>query len=184
MPYHAGELDQRVTFRREVPVPDEMGGHAHTWVDVATVWALIRPLSGREREHSQKLNAEAGYLIVIRNRTEKDAEIAVETARLKDPGSTPSAMAASSVGTSAAPTSSKADPGTLLGDFPRKLGDDVAIEVVYVNMIDHMDAAEARVRFYPNGTSDEFMVTFAHNGNRRTIKVDIITGAAWETTTQ
>src|SRR5687767_1659377 len=70
MPYHAGELDQRVTFRREVPVPDEMGGHAHTWVDVATVWALIRPLSGREREHSQKLNAEAGYLIVIRNRTD------------------------------------------------------------------------------------------------------------------
>ena len=124
------------------------------------------------------------YDFVIRNRSETDAEITVETARLKDPGSTPSAMAASSAGTSAAPSSSAKDPGTLLGDFPRKLGDDVAVELVYVNMIDHMDAAEARVRFYPNGTSDEFMVTFAHNGNRRTIKVDIITGAAWEATTQ
>ena len=124
------------------------------------------------------------YDFVIRNRTENDAEITVETARLKDPGATASAMAASSAGTSAAPASSTKDPGSLLGDFPRKLGDDVAVELVYVNMIDHMDAAEARVRFYPNGTSDEFMITFAHGGNRRTIKVDIITGAAWESTIQ
>jgi SPP1 family predicted phage head-tail adaptor len=70
--YRSGELDQRVTFRREQQTSDGMGGQSKTWGDVATVWAHVRPMSGREREHADRLNAEANYLIVIRYRTDID----------------------------------------------------------------------------------------------------------------
>lgn len=73
--YKAGELDQRVTFLRETKVDDGMGGSSVTWATIATVWAKVRPMSGTEREHSDRLNAQANYLIVIRYRddiTEND----------------------------------------------------------------------------------------------------------------
>lgn len=70
--YNARELDQRVTFRKEVQTDDGMGGKSHTWADVATVWAKVRPMSGNEREHSDRQNVEANYLIVIRPRSDID----------------------------------------------------------------------------------------------------------------
>lgn len=68
--YSAGELDQRVTFLRETKVDDGMGGSTVTWTPIATVWAKVRPMSGTEREHSDRLNAQANYLIVIRYRSD------------------------------------------------------------------------------------------------------------------
>lgn len=70
--YNARELDQRVTFRKEVQTDDGMGGHSTTWEDVAEVWAKVRPMSGNEREHSDRQNAQANYLIVIRSRDDID----------------------------------------------------------------------------------------------------------------
>lgn len=73
--FKAGELDQRVTFLRETKVADGMGGSTVSWVEIAEVWAKVRPMSGTEREHSDRLNAQASYLIVIRYRddiTEND----------------------------------------------------------------------------------------------------------------
>lgn len=74
-PYSANELDERVTFQRMVEVIDDMGGHSHTWNDLITVWAHVRPMSGDERVAAHSLSSEANYLIVIRYRsdiTEKD----------------------------------------------------------------------------------------------------------------
>jgi len=68
--YSAGELDQRVSFLRETKVDDGMGGSTVTWPAIATVWAKVRPMSGTEREHSDRLNAQANYLIVIRYRSD------------------------------------------------------------------------------------------------------------------
>jgi SPP1 family predicted phage head-tail adaptor len=73
--YKAGELDQRVKFLRESKVDDGMGGSVTTLTTVAEAWAKVRPMSGTEREHSDRLNAQANYLIVIRYRddiTESD----------------------------------------------------------------------------------------------------------------
>lgn len=70
--FRAGELDQRVTLRREVNTPDGQGGNVHSWQDIATVWAKVRPMSGREREHADRLNAAANYVILIRTRTDVD----------------------------------------------------------------------------------------------------------------
>lgn len=70
--FAAGELDQRVTLRRETRTSDGMGGDTATWTDIATVWAKVRPMTGNEREHSDRLNATANYLIVIRAREDID----------------------------------------------------------------------------------------------------------------
>lgn len=113
------------------------------------------------------------YDFVIRNRTEKDAEITVEQSKIRDPaGLAFPGSAATTV----------REPGSLMGDFPRKVGQDVAVELIAVNFVDHMGASEARVRFYQNGTSDEFTVVFAKDGKQREVKVDIITGTAFEVT--
>lgn len=73
MTYRAGELDQRITFQERQSVPDGFGGSIDTWVDIASlssVWAHVRPLSGREVTEYDRVNAETKYLFVIRNRSD------------------------------------------------------------------------------------------------------------------
>lgn len=70
MVYRVGELDQRVTFQREVRVDDGLGGYSLSWKDSFTTWAHAHPMSGREREFSDRLSAEARYKFVIRYRTD------------------------------------------------------------------------------------------------------------------
>lgn len=73
MTYRTGELDQRITFQLRQSVPDGMGGNTDTWVDIAntpTVWAHARTKGGREVTQYDRVNAEAGYLFVIRNRSD------------------------------------------------------------------------------------------------------------------
>ncbi|MGE4340357.1 MAG: phage head closure protein [Pigmentiphaga sp.] len=76
-PYSAGELNQRVTLRKEVKSDDGMGGNTSSWQDIATVWAKVRPMTGNEREHSDRLNAAANYLILIRDRSDVDENCVV-----------------------------------------------------------------------------------------------------------
>jgi prepilin-type N-terminal cleavage/methylation domain-containing protein len=64
--------------------------------------------------------------------------------------------------------------------FPRHLGQDVAIQLVDVNFISRMEAPEARVRFFPNGTCDEFTVVYNFKGKQRTAMADIVTGQVSE----
>lgn len=64
--------------------------------------------------------------------------------------------------------------------FPRQLGEDVMIQMIDVNFVSHMELPEARVRFWPNGTADEFTVVYSWNGRQRTIMVDLVTGQANE----
>ena len=62
--------------------------------------------------------------------------------------------------------------------FNSRLGDDVGIELIYVNFEDQMEFPEAHVRFFPNGTCDEFtMVIFSSKGQRK-ISLDLVTGLA------
>jgi Tfp pilus assembly protein FimT len=70
--------------------------------------------------------------------------------------------------------------GAPYSGFPRKLGEDVMIQMVDVNFVNHMQDAEARVRFFPNGTCDEFTVVYAWKGKQRTVMADIVTGEVTE----
>lgn len=68
--YRPGELDQRITIKRETLTPDGMGGDTVSLSDVDTVWAKAKPMSGRESENWDQLNAAHVYLFVIRRRSD------------------------------------------------------------------------------------------------------------------
>lgn len=48
MRLRAGRLDQRVTIQAKQSLRDVDGSETITWIDVATAWMQVEPLSGRE----------------------------------------------------------------------------------------------------------------------------------------
>ena len=70
MKWQPGELDQRITIVREALTTDGMGGQTVSTSTVATVWAKVVALSGREAVRDDRLNAESAYLFVIRWRSD------------------------------------------------------------------------------------------------------------------
>ena len=70
-------------------------------------------------------------------------------------------------------------PGSSSSIFSARLGKEVGIAMLDVNLMDQMQASEARVRFFPNGTSDEFtMVLQSDKGEMRKITLEATTGFA------
>ncbi len=72
------------------------------------------------------------------------------------------------------PSSAKSVPATFRSNLPQN----IAVTLLAVNFQDQMDALEARVRFFPNGTSDEFTILLASTSGEQQISLDIITGLA------
>lgn len=68
--FRPGELDQRVELQKEVRTPDNMGGFTSSWVVQDEVWAHVRPLTGNEREQADRAQAEGGYKVIIRYRSD------------------------------------------------------------------------------------------------------------------
>jgi type II secretion system protein H len=59
-----------------------------------------------------------------------------------------------------------------------KFADSVTIDMLDVNLTEYKDANEARVLFFPNGTSDE-MTLILHSGDQyRKISLEVLTGLA------
>ena len=67
---------------------------------------------------------------------------------------------------------------TASGNFKARLDDDVAVKLLYLNFQDQMEKPETRVRFYPNGTCDEFSIIIFSEHGERLISTDTITGHA------
>jgi type II secretion system protein H len=67
-------------------------------------------------------------------------------------------------------------PGTgLAGVIP----DDIVLEMLDVNLLEYSQSEWTRVRFYPNGTSDEMTIIFRSNkGDFRKITLEPTTGLA------
>lgn len=63
-----GDLRHRITIQMAVESSNTFGEVEKTWQDVATVWASIEPLRGREYFDSQQINAEVTTRIRIRYR--------------------------------------------------------------------------------------------------------------------
>ncbi len=106
----------------------------------------------------------------------EEGNLSIEPAREND-SNTPAES--KSVNPTATPNAHVAE--WITADFPRKLGEHVAIELIDVNFIDHMGEEEARVRFYPNGTSDEFTIVMATaKEGQRQVTLDVVTGLAEE----
>lgn len=67
-----GQLDQRVIIKRDVLTSDGGGGQTNSPVVVDTVWASVKPSTGSERQRFERLDAEAMFTFVIRNRSDLD----------------------------------------------------------------------------------------------------------------
>lgn len=63
----AGVLDKRLTIQRKQVTQDGFGAEVITWVEVATVWAQIAPLQGRELLIGKAIEAEQTTRITIRH---------------------------------------------------------------------------------------------------------------------
>ncbi len=68
MAFSAGDLDQCVILQEKVASGDGAGGQDHAWQDVRKEFAMVRPLSGRERLATGRTEDVGGYLVVIRAR--------------------------------------------------------------------------------------------------------------------
>jgi SPP1 family predicted phage head-tail adaptor len=73
----AGQLRHRVTIQEPDPTQDEYGEAVPTWSDMATVWAAVEPLQGREFLEAQRVGAEVTTRIRIRYRDGIVAEMRV-----------------------------------------------------------------------------------------------------------
>ena len=62
----SGALSQRITLQQRALAQDPTGGQLATWSDVATVWAEVTPLSGRELIAAQAVASETSHQITIR----------------------------------------------------------------------------------------------------------------------
>jgi SPP1 family predicted phage head-tail adaptor len=73
----AGQLRHRVTFKRKVATQNTFSEEVPTWVTVATVWAAVEPLSGRELVSQQRTESLLTHRIRIRRRTDLDPTMRV-----------------------------------------------------------------------------------------------------------
>jgi len=65
------------------------------------------------------------------------------------------------------------------GGYSVKLSDKIIIEGLGINGEDFTEDAVGRVRFYPNGTSDEFsIILLSDKGERRNITLEVVTAMA------
>ena len=71
-----------------------------------------------------------------------------------------------------------APPPAAMPAYSGQLPDHVAVRLVAVNFQEQMDQPEVRVRFFPNGTSDEFTIILTSAKGERKISLDVITGLA------
>ena len=69
----AGRLRHRVTLQRATESRDSFGQVVKTWADVATVWARVEALSGREYLEAQSLQRQVTTRMTIRWRSDVDA---------------------------------------------------------------------------------------------------------------
>jgi len=72
-------------------------------------------------------------------------------------------------------------PGGGVG-FNGRIHDEVSIHGIFVNFEDMMDAEQVEVKFYSNGTSDEFTIGMRHEfGDQalRFVQLDSVTGLAY-----
>lgn len=63
-----GNLRRRISIQRKDTARDSYGQPNLVWVLVAEVWADIQPLSGRELEIAQAMNAEITHQVTVRYR--------------------------------------------------------------------------------------------------------------------
>ena len=68
----AGDMRQKIRIDMPSRTPDGLGGYSREWVKVATLFATVRPLTGNERNASDRIEAVGGFHVIIRHRRDID----------------------------------------------------------------------------------------------------------------
>lgn len=76
----AGQLTERVTFKRKGQVRAPDGSLTVTWTPVLTAWARVRPKSGNQRNMAQQTENPADYEITVYNSADARALLASDIA--------------------------------------------------------------------------------------------------------
>ncbi len=66
----AGRIRHRVTIQSESQTADGAGGYGLAWTDLATTWAAVEPLNGRERLQADQVQDETTHQITMRYRSD------------------------------------------------------------------------------------------------------------------
>ena len=72
-----GSLRHRITIQKSLSSRDSFGADVPDWEDVATVWASVEPLSGREFFAAKQINAEISTKITLRYLTGVQSEMRI-----------------------------------------------------------------------------------------------------------
>lgn len=64
---HIGRMGHRVTIQKDTKNRDTHGGPVHVWSDVATVWASVEPLTGKEILDADQVKANVTHRVRIRS---------------------------------------------------------------------------------------------------------------------
>lgn len=71
----AGSLNQRITFQQKSLTRNGIGEEVFTWSDVATVWAEVIPIRGREFYESAQMQQAVDMRFRIRARSGLDGSM-------------------------------------------------------------------------------------------------------------
>lgn len=77
MALDAGKLRHRVTIQRPAQSRDSSGDVRVSWLDVATVWAAVEPLSVREFIAGQSMQSQVTARITVRYRDGLSADMRI-----------------------------------------------------------------------------------------------------------
>lgn len=61
-----GRLNKRITVQRRSATKDDYGQEQNSWSAVATVWANIKPIGGREKLRAMAIESELSHTIAVR----------------------------------------------------------------------------------------------------------------------
>lgn len=75
-------------------------------------------------------------------------------------------------------TSPPAQMAGVASKFEEQLDPNIAVTLLYVNLKNRMEAPEARVKFFPNGTSDDFTIVLESPSGTRKVSLDCVTALA------
>lgn len=61
-----GKFDKRITLQSRSATLDDYGQQINSWSDIATVWANVKPISGREKLRSMAIESTLTHTVAIR----------------------------------------------------------------------------------------------------------------------
>lgn len=62
----AGELNRKVKLQLRSTSHDDYGQEINVWTDIATIWASIKPISGREKLKTGAVDSDLTHTVKIR----------------------------------------------------------------------------------------------------------------------